>query len=331
MNRNDFDDEESDDDDDDNNNNYSHNHHHHNNKGSSQLLFIDYEVDSILANHYFVGTIVNREIIIKSYRIPAVKLRVQEVSIPPAITYIIPGTTTNTTTNITSTNITSTTTSTTTTTLNTTDSTSNRVEQTNIATNNHPQLTQQQQQQIHINPSELAYDEKSSYDRIYNKMKLLHSHLYRTCNYGSVEINIDDNDDENVNVEDNDMKTKRKNQKIKYKNIKEQIFKLKDRKEVMVMIDVSYHFIKQLISDYHNKYQKPRKIIVQKFRDYYHNFSMKEKQVVETELTQLYNCEEQFFVILTRAGKCKHNVYYTVVCTVYVLCTFSVRTVYVNV
>ena len=57
MNRNDFDDEESD----DNNNN-----HNNQNKGSSssssssssnitQLLFEDYEVDSILANHYFEG------------------------------------------------------------------------------------------------------------------------------------------------------------------------------------------------------------------------------------------------------------------------------------
>ena len=280
MNRNDFDDEEGD----DNNN------HNNQNKGSSssssssssnitQLLFEDYEVDSILANHYFEETIVPRELI---------AIESSSVSIPPVITYIIPGTTTT----ITSTNIPS--------------SSSNRVE-VNIMATNYVQSTQftQQQQQLHNNPSELAYDKKSSYDRKYNEMKLLHSQLYSTCNYSSVEMNIDDDDDNNCG-----MKAQRNYQKNQYKYIKEQIFNLIDKKELMVMIDVSYQFIKQFLHDYHDKYQKPRKIIVPKFQDY-HRLTMKEKQIIETELTQLYNSEEEFFIILTRAGKC------------YVLCTYS--------
>ena len=278
MNRNDFDDEESD----DNNNN------NNQNKGSSssssssnktQILFEDYEVDSILANHYFEETIVPRNLI---------AIQSSSVSIPPVITYIIPGTTTTTSTNIPS-------------------SSSNRVEVNNMATN-YVQSTQfTQQQQLH--PSELAYDKKSSYDRLYNEMKLLHSQLYRTCNYSSVEMNIDD--DNNDDDDNCDMKAQRNYQKNQYKNIKEQIFNLIDKKELMVMIDVTYQFIKQFLHDYHDKYQKPRKIIVPKFQDY-HRLTIKEKQILETELTQLYNSEEQFFIILTRAGKC------------YVLCTYSV-------
>jgi len=277
MNRNDFDDEESDD----------YNNNNNQNKGSSsssssnktQILFEDYEVDIILANHYFEETIVPRNLI---------AIQSSSVSIPPVITYIIPGTTT--TTNIPS-------------------SSSNRVEVNNMTTN-YVQSTQfTQQQQLHNNPPELAYDRKSSYDRIYNEMKLLHSQLYRTCNYSSVEMNIDD--DNNDDDDNCDMKAQRNYQKNQYKNIKGQIFNLIDKKELMVMIDVTYQFIKQFLHDYHDKYQKPRKIIVPKFQDY-HRLTIKEKQILETELTQLYNSEEQFFIILTRAGKC------------YVLCTYSV-------
>jgi hypothetical protein len=279
MNRNDFDDEESDD---DNNNNNQ-------NKGSSSssssssvvtILFEDYEVDSILANHYFEETIVPRNLI---------AIQSSSVSIPPVITYIIPGTTTTTTTN------------------NIPCSSSNRVEVNNMATN-YVQSTQfTQQQQLHNNRSELAYDKKSSYDRIYNEMKLLHSQLYRTCNYSSVEMNIDSGDDDDDDDDNNcDMKAQRNYQKNQYKNIKEQIFNLIDKKELMVMIDVSYQFIKQFLHDYHDKYQKPRKIIVPKFHDY-HRLTMKEKQIIEIELTQLYNSEEQFFIILTRAGTIFYN------------------------
>ena len=281
MNRKDFDDEDEDD------------HNNHFGKHYHQLLFRDYEVDSILSNSYNDGAIADRSLFTD---VTAVKLRVHDVPVPPPITYHIP------------------------TTALISDGIPNIIQAITTVTDQITttfDITSNKNKQV----SESAYDKKSSYDRLYNNMKTLHTQLYRVCNYASVELGIDGDDEDDKEDDNSDSsggrsiinwntrkaklmsrKEKKKFQKVEYKEIKDKIFKLKDTLDVMVMIDVSYQFILQLLHSYHEKHKNPRKLLVQKFHEYYHYLSPREKAVMKSDFNQLYNCEEEYFVILTRAG-----------------------------